>query len=76
MEKIAVSILRENLSVYLKKVQQGRSITITSRGRKMALLVPVPSKKNASAEILREIGKRAVIGDIMSPIDEDWEAVK
>lgn len=76
MEKIAVSMLRENLSVYLKKVQNGETIAITSRGQKMALLVPVKNKKKASAKILRDLGKRAVIGDILSPIDDDWQAVK
>jgi len=32
MEKIGVSTLRENLSIFLKKVQKGQVVTITSRG--------------------------------------------
>ena len=76
MEKVGVSTLRENLSVFLKKVQKGEIITITSRGRDMARLVPVEDRTAKSREILRELGKNALIGDIISPIDENWEAMK
>jgi prevent-host-death family protein len=76
MEKIAVSTLRENLSVYLKKVQNGQAITITIRGREMAILVPIKNKKKQSVKILQDLGQSAVIGDIVSPIDEDWEVLK
>jgi len=76
MEKVGISILRENLSVFLKKVQKGQVITITSRGHEMARLVPVEDKREKSKEVLRELGRNASIGDILSPIDEEWEAMK
>ena len=76
MEKVGISTLRENLSIFLKKVQKGQVITITSRGREMARLVPVEDKRKKSREILRKLGKNATIGDILSPIDEEWEAMK
>lgn len=76
MEKIAVSTLRENLSIYLKKVQSGQAITITTRGREMAILVPVKKKRKLSTKMLRDLAKSAVIGDIVSPIDENWEVMK
>jgi len=76
MEKIGVSTLRENLSIYLKKVQKGQVVTITSRGHEMARLVPVEDKRVKSRELLRKLGKNATIGDILSPIDEEWEAMK
>jgi prevent-host-death family protein len=75
MEKIGISTLRENLSIFLKKVQKGQVFTITSRGHEMARLVPVEDKRGKSREILRELGKNAVIGDILSPIDEEWKAM-
>ena len=37
METIAVSKLRENMVLFLKKVQQGKSIAITSRGNEIAI---------------------------------------
>ena len=75
MEKIGISTFRDNLSIYLKKVQQGQIFTITSRGNEMARLVPVEDKRNKSREILRKLSKTATIGDILSPIDEEWEAM-
>ena len=76
MEKVDISTLRENLSIFLKKVQKGEVITITSRGHDMAKLVPVEDKRVKSRKILRELGENASIGDIISPIDEEWEAMK
>ncbi len=76
MEKVAVSTLRENLTSFLRKVQKGQGIIITSRGQEMARLVPVEDKMEKSKETLRELGRNAIIGDILSPIDEEWEAMK
>lgn len=76
MEKVGISELRENLSIFLKKVQKGQVITITSRGHEMARLVPVEDKREKSKEFLRKLGRNADIGDILSPIDEEWEAMK
>ena len=76
MEKVGVSTLRENLSIFLKKVQKGQVITITSRGHEMARLVPAEDKREKSRELLRKLGKNAFIGDILSPIHEEWEAMK
>ncbi len=76
MEKVAVSTLRENLTSFLRKVQKGQSIIITSRGQEMARLVPAEDKMEKSKETLRELGQNAIIGDILSPIDEEWEAMK
>ena len=76
MEKVGISTLRENLSTFLKKVQKGEVIIITSRGHDMARLVPLEDKGVKSRKILRDLGKNAFIGDIISPIDEEWEAMK
>jgi prevent-host-death family protein len=76
MEKVGISTLRENLSIFLKKVQKGQVITITSRGHEMARLVPVEDRMGKSREILRKLGKNAFIGDILSPVHEKWEAMK
>ncbi len=76
MEKVGVSILREKLSIFLKKVQEGQVITITSRGHEIARFVPMEDKTAKSREILRELGKNAFIGDMLSPINEEWEAMK
>ena len=76
MEKVGISTFRENLSIFLKKVQKGQVIIITSRGHEMARLVPVEDRRRKSREILRKLGKNAFIGDILSPVNEKWEAMK
>jgi len=75
MKKVGISELREKLPIFLKKVQGGQVITITSRGHEMARLVPLEDKREKSRKILRELGKNATIGDIISPIDEEWEVM-
>ncbi|MBW2605060.1 MAG: type II toxin-antitoxin system prevent-host-death family antitoxin [Deltaproteobacteria bacterium] len=76
METIAVSKLRENMVLFLKKVQQGKSIAITSRGNEIAMLVPIEKKMEASKNALKQLRKTAVVGDVVSPIEEDWKAMK
>jgi hypothetical protein len=36
----------------------------------------VEDKREKSREFLLKLGKNATIGDILSPIDEEWEAMK
>ncbi len=76
MEKINVSTLRENLAAYISKVKKGQVITITSHGHELAMLVPAEKKHEKSKSKLKALGKTANIGDILSSIDEDWEAMK
>ncbi|CAB1062336.1 hypothetical protein D1BOALGB6SA_7112 [Olavius sp. associated proteobacterium Delta 1] len=76
MESIAVSKLRENMVLFLNKVQLGESITITSRGTEIALLVPIKNKKEVSRNALKQLRKTAVVGDVVSPIEDEWKALK
>ena len=75
MESIGISMLRENMLMYIKKVQQGETITITSRGTEIAMLIPVKNKVEASQNALRELRKTAYVGDVVSPIENGWEAM-
>ena len=76
MESIGVSKLRENMVLFLNKVQRGKSITITSRGTEIAMLIPVKKKEEASRNALKQLRKTAVVGDVVSPIEEEWKALK
>jgi prevent-host-death family protein len=76
METIGVSKLRENLPTYIKKIQQGQTITITSHGNRIAMLVPVESETVTSRNALRNLRKTAHVGDVVSPIDEKWESME
>jgi prevent-host-death family protein len=41
-DHVGVRELRQNLSVYLERVQNGESLRVTDRGRVVALLAPLP----------------------------------
>jgi prevent-host-death family protein len=40
--KVGVRELRQNLSVYLRRVKAGEALEVTDRGNVVALLVPLP----------------------------------
>ena len=68
MKTITTTELRANLPKILKEVEQGGHICIASRGRIVALLVPPAIVEEQARERLKEIGKTAFIGDVMSPV--------
>lgn len=76
MNTVAVSDLRANLMKILKKIEHGSEIDITSRGKIVAKLVPPDYTKEIAREKLKAIGKSAVLGDVISPIDVEWKAVQ
>ncbi len=75
MEIVNISELRANLLSYLKKANQGEEIVITSHGQTLATIVP-PADKNKQAKVkLKELAKSAVVGDIVTPADDTWNAL-
>ena len=76
METVRVSKLREHLVSFLKRVELGEDIIITSRGRRVARLVPLGDKMKKAREDLQQLRKNAVVRDIISPVGERWEAIE
>ena len=76
MSSIAVSDLRANLMQVLEQIKQGAQIKITSHGKVVAKLVPADYTQNLAKEQLLQIGESASIKDIISPIDEPWDAAE
>ena len=74
MTRVSISELRANLLAYLKRVSKGESIEVSSKGRVMATLVPPVSRQEAARERLGQLAGQAVIGDVVSPTGESWEA--
>jgi len=60
----------------LAEIQNGSKIYITSRGKVVAKLVPPDDKQENARKKLKEIGKKAKLHDIVSPVDVQWEAMK
>ena len=76
MEKIGISELRANLTVFLRKVEQGKVITITLRGVEVAQLVPPEYTQESARKTLAQLRQTATVGDVLSPIEEEWESVE
>ena len=69
-QHIAASQLKAECLALLDRVAEtGESLIVTKHGRPVAQLVPLPKQKNRSL-----LGSVTFIGDILSPIDEDWDA--
>ena len=75
MNTIPVSDLRANLMKILKKIEHGSTVDITSRGKIVAKLVPPDNTKETARKKLKELSEKAVIGDVISPIDTQWKAI-
>lgn len=74
MQKIKVTEFRNHLPEYLARSSAGETLEITSRGRIVARLVPPGDVKAAARRKLEELRGKCKIGDVLSPIDERWDA--
>jgi prevent-host-death family protein len=50
--RVGVRELRQNLSVYLRRVEQGETLDVTDRGRTVARLGPLPASDSGVLERL------------------------
>ena len=76
MQNVSISEFRANLLKYLKRVQQGEAINVTSKGSVMATLTPPVSQQEAARLKLERLATTAVIHDVVSPIGESWDALQ
>ena len=74
MRKINATEFRNHLSGYLREVQKGTPLQITSHGRVVARLVPEGDEGEEARKSLLGMRASAQIGDVISPIGEAWEA--
>ena len=74
MQTVSISDFRANLLKYLELAGSGEEISVTSNGRLLATVCAPMPQKEAAREELRKMAGSSVIGDVVSPIDEDWEA--
>jgi prevent-host-death family protein len=51
---VGVRELRQNLSVYLDEVKQGRSLVVTEHGQQVAMLTPLPPVNTVLDRLIRE----------------------
>lgn len=76
MQSINISEFRANLLSYLQKAHDGEELTVTSHGEVLATILPPIDKREKAKRALNALSKTAVIGDIVSPNNDDWKAMK
>lgn len=65
MERVGVRELRQNLSVYLRRVRRGEALEVTERGRPVAVLQPIAASDDAFARLeARGIRLRRGLGNL------------
>ena len=76
MTTIAVSDFRTHLNKFLRKVARGEEIVLTSRGYTVAHLLPPSKKSDEAKQKLKALRSKCHLGDIVSPIETEWDALK
>jgi prevent-host-death family protein len=71
MSAVGIRELRQRASELLRRVQQGETIEVTDRGRRVAILAPVPD--GSAYERLRQLGDiepaTEDLDDLAEPLD-------
>lgn len=62
---VGVRELRRDLSEYLRRVEEGESFAVTSRGREVAVLGPAPGQRTALSRLLLERRAIPARGDVL-----------
>ena len=62
---VGVRELRQNLSVYLRRVRAGHTLEVTERGEPVALLVPTPGASTALARLVASGRGTMPAGDLL-----------
>ena len=76
MKNVSISEFRANLLTYLKQVQQGEQINVTSKGDILATLSSPVSQQESAGMQLKKLAETAKIRDVVSPVGENWDAMK
>lgn len=74
MLEVTVTTFRKHIPDYLGKVRKGEDISLTSRGKVIARLVPPADERLSAKEQLAALRVTSYIGDVVTPLDEKWEA--
>jgi prevent-host-death family protein len=54
----------------------GKGILITKRGKPAAIVLPPPVDESQKFQIGKFDGTVKIVGDIIAPIDVEWDAMK
>lgn len=63
--QVGIREMRQNLSVYLRRVQKGETLEVLDRGRPVALLTPLPTPGSILDRLVAEGRASAPTGDLL-----------
>jgi prevent-host-death family protein len=73
MTRVSVSDLRQNLPAFLKRVQAGEQLQITSRGQVIARIAPERDLAEETRQWLLDLRDRVSLGDVVHGLpDLEW----
>lgn len=73
---VTITEFRANLLKYLKIVQYGEQVNVTSKGTPLATLTAPTTQQDSAKTKLRLLAKTAIINDVVSPVHESWNAMQ
>lgn len=76
MLSVGISEFRSNMSVILQKVNDGEIVSLQLRGVEVAKLVPSNIASDLAMLELERLRATAKVGDVLSPIEDEWEAMQ
>jgi prevent-host-death family protein len=71
--RVGVRELRQNLSVYLRRVREGETLEVTERGQPVARLTPLPEHSDLRGRLIAEgrlIRRLTEARDLPQPVDD------
>lgn len=74
MLNVGISEFRASMNMFLQLVQNGEILSLQLRGKEIAKIVPPDFAQAAARQELEALRKTAVVGDVLSPVDESWES--
>lgn len=63
--QVGIRELRQNLSVFLRRIAQGERLEVTDRGRPVALLVPIRPEMSSFERLVAEGRARMPVGHVL-----------
>ena len=76
MPRVNITELRSHLPDYIARAAAGEEIMVTRRGEPIVRLVPAEDRRTAAKEQLARLRAEAMVGDVVSPLDADWDAAR
>ena len=64
-DQVGVRELRQNLSMYLRRVADGETLEVTERNRPVAILAPLPETSTSLGRLVVSGRARAPAGDLL-----------